>query len=212
MPTFALIPIKQLARAKERLSPALSAQGRHDLALAMYRDVLAAVLACDALDGVAVVSRDPEVSAIAAASGAGQLEEPGDLNEALTGASYDLRRRGIDRHIVLVGDLPLASADEIEQVLAQDADVVVVPSQDGGTNALLLRPGAIEFQFGLASAARHLLSARNAGWNAMQLNLRGLGFDVDTPHALRRLIADHIAPGSRLGANTRAVLDELALT
>jgi 2-phospho-L-lactate guanylyltransferase len=207
---IALIPIKELSQAKERLSPALDPDARRMLMIAMFRDVLAAALACDALDGVAVDSRDPEVQAIASAAGATCLVEAGDLNEALTAAAHTLRERGVERIVVLVGDLPLAKPEEIAQVLAADEDVVIVPSQDGGTNALSLAPEAIEFQFGLASAAHHAVAARDAGLSVLQLQLRGLGFDVDTPQALRLLLGiQHDEPG-RVGAATLTALTKIA--
>lgn len=207
---FALIPMKELSQAKARLSPALDKASRRMLVIAMFRDVLAAALACDALDSVAVVSRDADVQSIAAAADATSLAEAGDLNEALTAAAQKLRERGVERIVVLVGDLPLARPDEIAQVLAADADVVIVPSQDGGTNALSLPPGAIDFQFGPASAARHVLAAHDAGLSVLQLQLRGLGFDVDTPHALRRLLGIQHDDGGRLGKETLTALTKIA--
>ncbi len=62
---IALIPVKELSQAKARLAPVLDGERRRELALALYRDVLAAALACPALDGVAVVSRDRDALALA---------------------------------------------------------------------------------------------------------------------------------------------------
>jgi 2-phospho-L-lactate guanylyltransferase len=203
---FALIPVKQLDKAKERLSSVLDPASRRELVIAMFRDVLAAAIACDALDGVAVVSRDPTVQAIARDAGATVISKPGTLNRALTLAADDLRERGVTRLLVLLADIPLATPDAIAQVLAAEADVVVVPSQDGGTNALLLKPGAIDFEFGLASAAHHLLAARSAKLRALQLNIRPLGFDVDTPRGLRQLAG---RPPTEVGPATSEVLTKL---
>ena len=50
---FALIPVKELSQAKARLAPVLDAAARRELALALFRDVLAAALACRALKGPA---------------------------------------------------------------------------------------------------------------------------------------------------------------
>ena len=188
---FALIPVKELSQAKARLAPVLDAAGRRKLALALFRDVLAAALACPALDGVAVVSRDADVLSIAVEAGAQGLPERGDLNEALTSAAEKLRARGVDRLVVLAADLPLVTAEDIQAVAEADADVVVVPSTDGGTNALALPgegpPGAIAFQFGPDSAQRHLRAAREAGLRTLLLDLPGLGLDIDTPSDLERL-------------------------
>ena len=64
---------------------------------------------------------------------------------------------------MLGADIPLATPDAIAGVLAADADVALVPAQDGGTNALAMAPDAIPFLFGKDSARRHLDAARGAG-------------------------------------------------
>ena len=87
---FALIPMKDLSRAKARLAPALDEVGRRELARALLRDVLAAATACPAFDGVAVAAGDPNVLALADESGAEPVVGPGGLNEALTSASRTL--------------------------------------------------------------------------------------------------------------------------
>lgn len=213
MTTVALIPVKELSRAKARLAPVLDGAARRELALTMFCDVLAAALACPALDGVAVVSHDPTVLSLAAESSAEGLSEPGNLNEALTAASHKLRRRGVDRLVVLAADLPLANASSIEAVVRADADVVVVPSGDGGSNALALPregpPDAIAFQFGPDSARRHLAAAQQAGLRSLRLDLPALALDIDTPADLERLRAAEA--GQRVGSHTLAALERLGL-
>lgn len=212
---FALIPVKELSQAKARLAPVLDAAARRELALALFRDVLAAALGCRALDGVAVVSRDADVLSIAADAGAQGLPEPGGpaagsgqaLNEALASAAEKLRARGADRLLVLAADLPLVTAEDIQAVAEAEADVVVVPSDDGGTNALALRPGAIAFQFGPESAQRHLKAAREAGLRTLLLDLPGLGLDIDTPEDLDGVRA-RARQGYPVGRNTLNSIDK----
>ena len=98
---IALIPVKELSQAKARLAPVLDGERRRELALALYRDVLAAALACPALDGVAVVSRDRDALTLAVEAGAEGLPEPGGLNEALTSASQTMPKRGVHPLVVL---------------------------------------------------------------------------------------------------------------
>ena len=204
---FALIPVKELSQAKARLAPVLDAARRRELALALFRDVLAAALACRALDGVAVVTRDADVLSIAAEAGAEGLPEPGGLNEALTSASKTLAQRGADRLVVLAADLALATATDIQAVAEAEADVVVVPSTDGGTNALALRPGAIAFQFGPDSAQRHLAAAREAGLRVLLLDLPALSIDIDTPEDLDGVRA-RARQGYAVGRNTLNSIDK----
>ena len=207
MTTYGLIPVKELSQAKARLAPVLDEAGRRELALAMFRDVLSAARTCDSLDGVVVVSRDEIVLSIARAAGAEALPEPGDLNEALTSAAEKLRDRGATRLLVLAADLPLADAPGITAVTEAEAVIVVVPSNDGGTNLLALSPGAIAFGYGPGSARRHLDAAARAGVSSLRLELPALAFDVDTPADLERLCAE----AGRAGVQTRAALERLGL-
>ena len=204
---IALIPVKELSQAKARLAPVLDGERRRELALALYRDVLAAALACPALDGVAVVSRDREALTIAVEAGAEGLPEPGGLNEALTSASQTMAERGIDRLIVLAADLPLATPDDIATIAQADADVALVPSEDGGTNALALAPGAIAFRFGPDSARRHLAAADAADLRSLRLELPTLALDIDTPDDLARLGETERA----IGRNTLSVYEQLRI-
>lgn len=209
--SVALIPVKELSRAKARLAPALNGAERRSLALALFRDVLGAALACPALSGVAVASNDLDVLELAAAAGAQRLAEPGGLNEALTSASGMLAERGTERLIVLAADLPLATPEELVTVAQAGADIVIVPAADGGTNALALAPGSIAFRFGPDSAARHEDEARSAGLRAVRLDLPGLAFDIDTPDDLARL-RETAARGDTVGRHTREVLEGLAVS
>ena len=74
MSTVVAVPVKDLANAKQRLVSFLSPAERSDLARAMLGDVLEA-LARARLGSVLVVTREPEVEALAASHDAGTLLE-----------------------------------------------------------------------------------------------------------------------------------------
>jgi 2-phospho-L-lactate guanylyltransferase len=204
---YVLIPIRDLDGAKTRLAGVLDAASRRDLVVAMYRDVLAAATACAAIDRVAVVSGDSEALGIAEAAGAETIREDSGLNEALASASRTLAARGVDRVLILFADLPLANAAAIERVVLADADVALVRAGDGGTNALALAPGAIEFQYGQDSAAKHIDAAERAGLRVALLDEPSLALDMDTPEDLERL-----RQSSGVGAQTLAVLTRMGRT
>ena len=206
---LALIPVKDLDQAKARLAPVLDHPARRALALAMFRDVLAAALACPALGKVAVVTRDADALALATKAGAEGLADPGGLNEALTSAGETLAQRGVDRLLILAADLPLAAPADIAAVVQADAEVAIVPSTDGGTNALALAPGAIEFRFGPGSAQQHLDAAAEAGLSSLRLDLPALAFDIDTPDHLERLRETVAASEPGMGACTRALFAKM---
>jgi 2-phospho-L-lactate guanylyltransferase len=65
--------------------------------------------------------------------------------------------------------------------------VLVAPTHDGGTGALLRRPAdVIAPAFGVASAAAHLRAARQAGVRAGLIWRPGLARDIDHPADLDR--------------------------
>ena len=57
--TWALLPLKDLVRAKTRLAGLLAPSERRALAQAMVEDVLGALTACSQLEGVLLVTDDP---------------------------------------------------------------------------------------------------------------------------------------------------------
>ncbi|HEU4323678.1 MAG TPA: 2-phospho-L-lactate guanylyltransferase [Roseiflexaceae bacterium] len=195
----AVVPVKNLGRAKGRLAPALAPAQRRELVLAMLADVLGALRAARAvgtLGGYAVISRDAEVLAYAAAQGATPLHDRAeDLNDALAQAASHYARRGAAGLLVLPADVPLVAPAEIARLAkaAPAPGIAVAPSRDGGTNALLVRPPmALPFLFGVGSLARHLDAARARGLPATVFHAAGLSLDVDSPDDLA-LLAD--SPG-----------------
>ena len=183
---IALVPVKELARAKERLRPVLAEDARRALVLAMLGDVLEAALTSGALDIVAVVSRDDSVLSMAEAAGAAALDEPrlgGGLNAALDTARSSFP--GAEELVVLPADLPFALPQEVRQLVAAaeiGPALALVASDNGGTNALALSPpGLIAFRFGPGSALRHEEEARCLSVRPLRLSLPSLRLDVDTP-------------------------------
>jgi len=89
MSTLVAVPVKDLANAKQRLIPLLSASERHDLASAMLEDVLES-LARARLGPVLVITRDREVESLALKHGAEILRE--DMNRGHTEAVAHAQR------------------------------------------------------------------------------------------------------------------------
>ncbi len=192
--TWAVVPVKDLERAKRRLAGALDPAARRGLSLAMLADVLDALDATPGLDGAAVVSRDTDVTALARRRGLRVIREMGaGLNAAVVQAANVLSAEGCARLLVMPADLPLAGPEEIAQILAAPPEapgLALVPDRHGvGTNGFLCSPpDAVAPSFGADSFARHLEAARNAGIPATVLRLPGLGLDIDTPEDLRALM------------------------
>jgi 2-phospho-L-lactate guanylyltransferase len=207
----ALVPVKRLDAAKSRLRP-LAGEAGADLARAMLEDVLEAVAGVDSIAEAAVVTGDPEVARVARAAGATALVEPDEgLNPSLDAAA---RRLGADALLVVLGDVAGARAEDLAALVgALDAlggrGVVLAPSSDGGSAALLRAPhDIIPSAFGPDSAARHRAAARAAGVPFRELKLPSLAVDLDCPEDVAAFLAG--ASASRGGRRTRALLERLA--
>ena len=185
-----VVPVKPFGEGKSRLSRVLPPGMRAELSQQWLTHVLTVTHEWGKFAGRAVVSRDERVLALAAALGALPIAEVGDdgLNAALTHAGPIVQAAGADAILVLPSDLPLLTHADLDGLytLAQLGEgVVVTPSHDRGTNALLLRPpDAIEFAFGIGSAARHLALAADAGLPRHIYRSTTLALDVDHPEDL----------------------------
>ncbi len=198
------VPVKDLVNAKQRLVPALTPDQRRELATAMLRDVLQA-LGAAGLDGVWVVTRDPEVCAIARSFGADPLVPPTDAENsshtaAVAFAQAEAVRRGARAFLTIPGDVPGVTATEIRALAAaaREGAPALAPSRSGhGTNGVaLVPPAAMPLKFGEPSFQNHLTAARALGLDPRVQELRGLGLDVDAPEDLRALLAEAPATAS----------------
>jgi 2-phospho-L-lactate guanylyltransferase len=195
---WAVLPAKDFADAKQRLAGVLSAAERRQLFRTMFADVLAALVATRSLDGIAVMTRDPEAAEMGALHGARILSEPANLGqtEAVSRAVSVLVADGIDGVATFPGDIPLADPAEIETALRHHSNatppaMTIVPAHDRrGSNCIALSPPTlIEFQFGNDSFTPHLAAARAQQVEPTILDLPGLALDIDTPEDLRTLLA-----------------------
>jgi 2-phospho-L-lactate guanylyltransferase len=190
----AAVPVKDLVHAKQRLVPVLDAPARAVLARTMLADVLRA-LADAGLDRVWVVTREPEVGALARALGAEPLAEGENRGHtaAVATAQAEAARLGAEALLTIPGDVPCVTAAEIRALVdARTAPpgVVLAPSRSGlGTNGVVLSPPAVmPLRFGEPSFERHLATARAQGLAPRVLVLPGLGLDIDDPDDLAALL------------------------
>ena len=208
---YALVPVKDLTQAKERLSPLLSPAERYALAAAMLDDVLGALRQTSALERIALVTRDPHALALAAQWGFEVVEEEpgGDLTAAVESGVKVCRERGASSLAVIPGDIPLLRAEDVDCVLGhgEQYGVVIVPSWDSrGTNTILLRPpDALQLRFGSRSFFPHVNQAKEAGLSYKVVRLTRVALDIDTPEDLARL-----APQA-IGTRSYAVLEKMGL-
>lgn len=199
---LAVVPVKSLAESKSRLGPALDERQRRELAAAMLEDVLAALVAVEALTGLVLTTSDRTAAGIGAAFGARILDDgrAAGLNAAIGAAASVLAAEGLEAMLVLPGDVPAVTAADIAALIERHpagAAVSVVPSHDGeGTNALLLSPPALLGPaFGPGSFAAHAEAARKRGVPCVVHRNERIAQDVDHPADLEAVL--------RLGAGPR---------
>ena len=193
---WALVPVKDMAGAKERLAPVLSAGERRDLFRAMLEDVLGALSGVAALEGIALITRDGEAGVLGRRFGAEVIaeEENGGQTAAVAHGVARALARGVGAIMQVPGDVPLATAAEFEAVIAAHLEapaMTIVPARDErGSNCVLCSPpDAVPLSFGDNSFFPHLEAARAAGIEPTICPLPGLGLDIDTPDDLAELLA-----------------------
>lgn len=187
MKTFAVLPVKRFAEAKQRLAMGIDEERRIALVAAMMEDVLEAIGEARSIEQTILVSGDPVAQEIAARHHAKVVPDPTDAGHvpaALAGIAT-AEAEGADRVVLLPGDCPLLDPRELDRLLTGVPEhyVAVVPDRHGtGTNALVLSPpDAIQPAFGEGSRERHVAAARDIGIPFGIEDLSSLALDLDTP-------------------------------
>src|SRR5512145_2845362 len=191
MTLWAIVPVKPLRRGKSRLAGTLTEDERTELNRALLQHTLETLSDLKEVDGVLVVSRDPNALTIARNHGARTVQEDGqpELNTALKRATIVAQVYATRGVLVLPADLPLVTREDILTLIQRATEppvVVIAPDRHKkGTNALLISPpGLIEYDFGENSFQRHCQRAREAGAHLEIVNLPTLGLDLDLPEDL----------------------------
>ena len=117
---WAVVPIKDFAHAKQRLSGLLSPPQRQLLARTMATAVLTALAGVPELAGIAVVTADADATALAQSFGARVITEGAEDGHtgAVDGARRVLAAEGHAGILTMPGDIPLVTPAEVRVVLA----------------------------------------------------------------------------------------------
>jgi coenzyme F420-0:L-glutamate ligase/coenzyme F420-1:gamma-L-glutamate ligase len=157
--TRVIVPYRGLEAAKTRLSPVLTPDERGELAAHLLRRVLR--VAREAIGDVVVITPSAALEPIVTAAGARlEVQRGMGLNEGLEQAREAALADGVTTLVVLHGDLPELTADDVRALAAAvpaSGGVAMAPDRAGsGTNGLALSPpDAIGFRFGVGSCAAH---------------------------------------------------------
>ncbi|MBW2541307.1 MAG: 2-phospho-L-lactate guanylyltransferase [Deltaproteobacteria bacterium] len=204
----AVVPIKMLSASKSRMLPSLDRPAVEWLTIAMLGDVLEALQQVRGLDRLAVATPDPRLAEVAPRFGVELLSDSATgLNPAIEAACARIAPTPDDAALVVLGDVAGVQAADVEALLdaGTRSAVVLAPSSDGGTSALLRTPrNAISAAFGNDSANAHRTLATRAGVSFEQLALPSLAIDIDAYPDL-----EEFATGAYAGRRTRALLRDL---
>ena len=194
---FALVPVKDLSKAKERLSSVMPQEDRTALAYAMLGDVLTALTGSKLVDRLFIVTLDRRAIEIAVSYGIEVIEETEQKGEShsVDYASDICKRKGAESVLVIPGDAPLITSDDIDSVLEKERggpSVILVPARDGfGTNAILRKPpDAIPSRFGDDSFRKHMDEAKGKGIQFDVYRNSRIALDIDNPDDLREFLSE----------------------
>lgn len=190
-----LIPVKNLANAKQRLASVLEQRSRTELAEAMLCDVLQAVAKMAVAADVTLVTSDHYALSAAQEFGFQVIADAGSRSEteAIEIATLVCVSRGVLSTLVIPTDIPLIEPTELQEIfrVAPDEGSVLVPAADGrGTNAVFRSPANLfPLRFSNDSFKPHLVAAQATGKRCMLLSLPGIAMDIDNPADLQELAA-----------------------
>ena len=216
---WAVLPLKDLDTAKQRLAPVLVPGERRALYRAMLEDVLEALSASratGALAGTVVVTRDAEIEALArryATRIIGETENRGQ-SAAVAHAAGILASEGTAGIVTVPGDVPLVTGEEIGTILGAHGTapaITIAPARDErGSNAVCCSPpDCLAFQFGNDSFEPHQAGSRALGIEPRIVRLPGIGLDVDSPEDLATFAAHPSATRAYQFLVTNRIVDRL---
>lgn len=188
---IAIVPVKDMSRAKERLSPVLSQSDRTKLANIMLEDVLTAVKGSKLLTKLFVVTSDVLAIDLASRLDIEVITEAKQKSESssIDYSSNVCKNLGAGSVLVIPGDVPLIRPEDVDYILEREKprpSAILVPARDGlGTNAILRRPpDAFPSRFGYDSFNKHIEEAKKRGIEFDIYNLPRIALDIDEPKDL----------------------------
>jgi len=209
---WAIIPLKNLDLAKQRLAPTLSPEQRRELMMEMVERGIRALQGCKTIERIFLLSRDPACMALASAYDIEHLDIPEDrcMNSGLQAASALLaqqlpEQQGCRELLIQHADLPMVSTAAvhafIEDHQESGADISLVScQQNNGTNAMILSltpsaPPAFIYHFGEQSFGKHLAETERLHWKVNIFQHPRLALDIDSMSDLWQLQGERYRHG-----------------
>lgn len=203
---YGIIPVSRFKECKTRLSPFLNEEERENLLKVMLKDVTESV--AKYVDNIIIISADDDVLNYGKSLNLKTLKENenSNLNKALKQA-MDYCKSKTKKVIILPSDVPLIGKTNIKMLIdsSKSLDFIIVPSKGGGTNAIIMKPGAIRTKFGDFSYKEHVNAADRKNLNPQVHDSFFMALDVNTTEDLGEIMVH----GEN--TNTRKYLKELKI-
>lgn len=188
-----VIPMKDPAFSKQRLSPHLPASVRKALAIKLFKNTVMSLNGSFPQWQKLVVTPSLYIADLATSLGCKVIFEKkgSNLNTALSQATDWTLSQGFSHQLILPADIARLDEKELTSITSLasgDISVVIGSAYDGGTNALCTTPpNAISFAFGKSSSYAHHQAAMEKGIKCITVQPRHLSQDIDHPEDLRHV-------------------------
>lgn len=192
-----LVPVKRTSLAKSRLG-GLGERSRRELATAFAADTVTALVECEVVARVLVVTDDHLLARMLRSIGADVIPDgTTDLNGTLVQAAAEMHRQDPALRLAAVcADLPALRSSEVATAFgsAHPSRMSFVGDQDKVGTTAVIAPDLEEFRpsFGNGSRAQHLQAG---AFEVEGVDVPGLRRDVDDPAGLSEAL--------RLGVGAR---------
>lgn len=186
---YAIIPVTKFKNAKTRLSPFFTEEEREKLLKAMLHDVTDTLKKY--VDKIIIISRDEEVLNYAKSLNVNTIleNENSNLNKALTQAMKYCK--GKTKKIMIVpSDIPLIGKTNVKMLIdaSKSLDFIIVPSNGGGTNMIIMKPMAIRTKYEGFSYKEHVKIAERKKLNPQVHDSFFMALDVNTTQDLGEIM------------------------
>lgn len=226
----ALVPIRNRIDGKRRLSNEFEPRERRVLIESMAQHVVTTLTQSEIVSRVMVISKDADFidDVLPEISGVALIHQPDSvlgLNAAIGLGREWAMVRGVSRLLVISGDLPLLTVDDVRELGRRSGPVVLASDWTRrGTNGVLLNQRHVSstsggvtdgtnliadfaFRFGNDSLRKHVEEAARLGLASETVFGRGTAHDLDTPEdwklldlAARGRLLPHDRSGDRASA------------
>ena len=201
---WALVPVKSLSWAKQRLSCFLG-DDRAELTVAMFKDVIGALNSSSEVGNVAVVTADLDIIALAEEMGVFVIKETRSfgMNISLHNGIDVLRNLGAEWVGIFPVDIPLATGAEIDRLirvvnlercnLGRKVMGITPCGKSDGTNFLYFNTAEpIGLKYGADSFSLHQEMAADSQVISVIVNSYALSVDLDEKSDIDEFVSHSI--------------------